>query len=227
MSCIFSAEKMNTESLFSNVANQRDLHELNEDLNNRDTWTQVLYRPEWEDILESDEIFWSDDENVFVSSDNILTITVASDSDSNDNKISVFESIEDQQCWADNEIELELCKDQKIGEKLCWTCKINMSQMQQCLQCWTNNKTKACRPRNKKPKRKKLMYKDTSVQDMSSAEDTNICLICCNLEKDAAFVHSNSAHFLCCYKCCKTIFEEKGRCPYCNRIIEKIVKIRC
>ena len=79
MSCIFSAEKMNTESLFSNVANQGDLHELNGDLNNRDTWTQVLYRPEWEDILESDEIFWSDDENVFVSSDNILTITVASD----------------------------------------------------------------------------------------------------------------------------------------------------
>jgi len=113
MSCIFSVEKMNTESLFSNVANQGDLHELNGDLNNRDTWTQVLYRPEWEDILESDEIFWSDDENVFVSSDNILTITVASDSDSNDNKISVFESIEDQQCWADNEIELELCKDQK------------------------------------------------------------------------------------------------------------------
>lgn len=214
---------MNTESQFF----QGDLHELNRNLNNRDTWTQVVYRPEWEEMLESDEIFWSDDENIFVSSDSIITITVASDSDSNDNKITVFKSIEDQQCWADNEMEIENI-DFKIKEKLCWTCKINLSQMQQCLQCWTHNKTKSCRPQNKKPKRKKLLYKDTSVQDMKSAEDSNtICQICCDLEKDAAFVHGNSAHFLCCYTCCKTIFEEKGRCPYCNRIIEKIVKVRC
>ena len=73
--------------------------------------------------------------------------------------------------------------------------------------------------------RKERMYKDTSVQDMKSAEDSNtICQICCDLEKDAAFVHGNSTHFLCCYTCCKTIFEEKGRCPYCNRIIEKNLK---
>jgi len=94
-------------------------------VNNSEIWTQVVYRNEnedqWGDMLDSDDIFWSDDERNFVSSNNIETVIVASDSDNNDSKITVFEIFEDKKNWADNEIDIEFCKDPQIKNKLCWT----------------------------------------------------------------------------------------------------------
>ena len=62
----------------------------------------------WRDILDSGEIFWSDDDIEFLSSSNVQIVTVASDSDSADCKITAvnLNAFEDNQHWAEDEIDM-------------------------------------------------------------------------------------------------------------------------
>ena len=187
-----------------------------------------MYFIELDELEERGEIFWSDDEEPFVSSGNTEIITIASDSETNDCKITIFEAFEDNENWGGDEMGIELQKQIPLKFKICWTCNIRATTMLQCTICWSNKRQGACRPMNKKQKRKKLMSKDAKTSNIdikNSLED--LCQLCCNNKKDGGFVHNTSCHFLCCYQCCKTIFEQKGRCPYCCRIIEKIIRIRC
>jgi len=63
----------------------------------------------WRDILDDDNIFWSDEDSNFISSNTVETITVASDSDTTDCKITAINlnTFEDNQNWADDELELD------------------------------------------------------------------------------------------------------------------------
>ena len=63
----------------------------------------------WRDILDDDNIFWSDKDSNFISSNTVETITVASDSDTTDCKITAINlnTFEDNQNWADDELELD------------------------------------------------------------------------------------------------------------------------
>jgi len=71
---------MNTESRFSSFEGQGLFSNEYRDRDSMDIDT-------WRDILDSDEIFWSDDDIEFLSSSNVQIVTVASDSDSADCKI--------------------------------------------------------------------------------------------------------------------------------------------
>ena len=55
--------------------------------------------------MDSGEIFWSDNYIEFLSSSNVQTVTVASDSDSADCKITAvnLNAFEDNEHWAEDE----------------------------------------------------------------------------------------------------------------------------
>ena len=165
---------------------------------------------------------------IFLSNLFPLIVTVASDSDVSDSRVYVPKvdfSIED---WADNESDTETSISAPLAYKSCITCRENLTTLLYCTECWTNKKQSTHLPKNIKPKRKKLLSKDTKPSQFQNNDvTTDLCQICLSNSKDGGFVHGNSCHFFCCYMCCKTIFEQTGRCPFCNRIVEKIIKIHC
>ena len=214
---------MNTERRFSSFESQGLFSNEYRDRDSMDIDT-------WRDILDSDEIFWSDDDIEFLSSSNVQIVTIASDSDSADCKITAvnLNAFEDNQHWAEDEIDMDPDFIFPLKYKKCRTCNVNITYLLQCETCWSNKNKNSSRPQNRKPKRKKLLSKDTKLATMDSDDlNTDLCQLCFSNKKDGGFVHNTSCHFLCCYKCCKTVFEQNGRCPYCCRIIEKIIKIHC
>ena len=212
---------MDTENQFSRIETPGIFSNMYGDRDSLDTWR---------DILDSDDIFWSDDDITFISSNNVETLTVASDSDIVDCTItdSILNAFEDNQHWAEDELELDPAFSFQFKYRKCWTCNINITYLPQCEKCWSYKNQGSSRPKNRKQKRKKLLSKDTKMT-ATNIDDlkTDLCQLCFDNKKDAGFVHNTSCHFLCCYKCCKTVFEQNGRCPYCCRIIEKIIKIHC
>ncbi|KAL1487532.1 hypothetical protein ABEB36_015802 [Hypothenemus hampei] len=66
----------------------------------------------------------------------------------------------------------------------------------------------------------------TSTQRLSlCSENKDICIICYNGSKDCVFLHTYLAHCCCCYACGKKIFKINKRCPLCNKIVNKVLKI--
>ncbi|KAH1027661.1 hypothetical protein HUJ05_001127 [Dendroctonus ponderosae] len=53
----------------------------------------------------------------------------------------------------------------------------------------------------------------------------DLCIICETAPKDCAFLHQTIAHRCCCYSCAKYISETSRRCPTCNRMITRIVRL--
>lgn len=64
-----------------------------------------------------------------------------------------------------------------------------------------------------------------SAVPSSMSENSELCIICNNAPKDSIFVHTNIAHQCCCYKCAKRTLYTIKRCPICNRLVSKVVKI--
>jgi len=61
-------------------------------------------------------------------------------------------------------------------------------------------------------------------EDGKSSSD-NLCMFCCTNKKDTSLIHGKIGHQICCYPCGKRVWREQGRCPVCNRKVEKIVRI--
>ncbi len=186
--------------------------------------------------IDLDEIFWSSDEDMFISSHNTEIITIASDSDNYEFHVTIIEEIEDNKNWGEDELEGEDDQEKDnqksllLQFRICKYCKniLTNFNLPQCNTCWLEKRSGMSKPSNKKQKRKKLLSKNTKTEQLPSTDlSSDLCQLCCSNKKDGGFVHNTSCHFLCCYQCCKTIFEQQGRCPYCCRIIEKIVRIRC
>ena len=181
--------------------------------------------------LYEDQIFYSDDEfehedffGQFVSSHSEI-VTIASDSDIPDCNIEILTGLQEKEdFFAEDEKEVESYSPISFKQKKCWTCP-NLTIFVQCNKCWQQKSKK--RSRTSKPRRKKLSSNNTKTTELPHSNNvSDLCQLCCSNEKNAGFVHNNSVHYLTCYECSKTIFETYGKCPFCCRIIEKIVKIR-
>ena len=92
---------MNTEEQFTSFEIQGVFSSVYRDRDRKDSET-------WRDILDDDNIFWSDEDSN-LSSNTVETITVASDSDTTDCKITAINlnAFEDNQNWAEDELELD------------------------------------------------------------------------------------------------------------------------
>lgn len=58
----------------------------------------------------------------------------------------------------------------------------------------------------------------------ASSFGDNLCMVCQDRPKDAAIIHGKISHQTTCYKCAKTLFQRKQRCPVCRRKILRIAK---
>ena len=203
-------------------------------------WIEIVERAhnglpmEQNSSINEDQIFYSDSEyenedlfEQFISSPSEI-VTIASDSDITDSKVYAPKTDFNIDGWADIESETDNSDLAPLTYKSCITCRENPTTLLQCTECWTNKTQNTHRPKNKKPKRKKLLSKDTTPSQLKNNDDTkDLCQICLSNTKNGGFIHGNSCHYYGCYICCKTIFEQSGKCPFCNRIIEKIVKVHC
>lgn len=52
-----------------------------------------------------------------------------------------------------------------------------------------------------------------------------ICNFCMSNKKDGVFVHSNSLHLCCCYKCAVKVWKKRKCCPICNQKIKNVSKL--
>ena len=114
----------------------------------------------------------------------------------------------------------------------CRTCNVNITYLLQWEKCWSYKNKDSSRPKNRNPKRKKLLSKDDNDMTMTMTIKVTTSMqtfvnYALATKRTGGFVHNTSCHFLCCYKCCKTDFEQNGHCLYCCQIIEKIIKIHC
>ena len=160
--------------------------------------------------IDLDENFWSSDEDMFISLHNTEIVTIASDSNNYEFQVTILEAIEDNKNWGEDELEGEDDQEKDNQKPLLLQFKI----CKYCKNILTNKREKNCYPKIQR-------------QLPSTNLASDLCQLCCSNKKDGGFVHNTSCHFLCCYQCCKTIFEQQGWCPYCCRIIEKNVRIRC
>lgn len=107
--------------------------------------------------------------------------------------------------------------------KSCFTCKTLVpSFARYCSVCWTRRKFWI--PIHKR--RSKSQTHPAKKQKMESFDtlDGNLCTLCYIRPKDAAFIHGQCSHQLCCYPCAKKLVKDKKPCPVCRRKIEKITK---
>ncbi|KAL1500870.1 hypothetical protein ABEB36_006295 [Hypothenemus hampei] len=65
----------------------------------------------------------------------------------------------------------------------------------------------------------------TSVSIKSTKSEPELCMFCNNAPKDSIFLHGNKAHLCCCYSCAKKTFKSFRRCPICNGVVNKVIKI--
>ena len=64
----------------------------------------------------------------------------------------------------------------------------------------------------------------STVSGDSLSQTPAMCNLCCVRPKNACFIHGQISHQVCCYRCAKMIFKNRGTCPVCRRRIEKITK---
>ena len=112
--------------------------------------------------IDLDEIFWSSDEDMFISSHNTEIITIASDSDNYEFQVTIIEEIEDNKNWGEDELEGEDDKEKDnqksllLQFKICKYCKniLTNFNLPQCNTCWLEKRSGMSKPSNKKQKRK-------------------------------------------------------------------------
>ncbi len=51
------------------------------------------------------------------------------------------------------------------------------------------------------------------------------CVVCMANVRNAAFVHGEDSHVICCIECAAEIFKQGKSCPLCKRTIERVLKI--
>ena len=111
-----------------------------------------------------DQIFYSDSEyenedffEQFISSPSEI-VTIASDSDITDSRVYVPKTDFIIDGWADIESDTDISDLAPLTYKSCITCRENLTTLLQCTECWTNKTQNTHRPKNKKPKRKKIEF---------------------------------------------------------------------
>ena len=107
----------------------------------------------------------------------------------------------------------------------CRTCNVNITYLLQWEKCWSKTKTHLDQ-KTETQKGKNCYQKMTMTIKVTTSMQTFVNYALAT-KRTGGFVHNTSCHFLCCYKCCKTDFEQNGHCLYCCQIIEKIIKIHC
>lgn len=69
----------------------------------------------------------------------------------------------------------------------------------------------------------------TSDHQASLAPDPknldDLCILCLDAPKNSAFVHTQSLHMCCCYKCAVKVWHKQKRCPVCSSKIMKVLKL--
>ena len=50
-----------------------------------------------------------------------------------------------------------------------------------------------------------------------ASPERNVCVSCFNAEREASFVHGETAHFTSCFNCASEWVDEHGSCPHCRR----------
>lgn len=64
----------------------------------------------------------------------------------------------------------------------------------------------------------------TSLSGNSNSSARVLCMLCEERPKDTTIIHGKTSHQATCYKCAKTLFDRKQRCPVCRRKILRICK---
>lgn len=65
-----------------------------------------------------------------------------------------------------------------------------------------------------------------NAKDFDATEtQLGICNFCMSNKKDGVFVHSNSLHLCCCYKCAVKVWKKRKCCPICNQKIKNVSKL--
>lgn len=66
----------------------------------------------------------------------------------------------------------------------------------------------------------------SGAKEFDATETTlGICNFCMTNKKDGVFVHSNSLHLCCCYKCALKVWKKRKCCPICNQKIKNVSKL--
>ncbi len=70
----------------------------------------------------------------------------------------------------------------------------------------------------------------TDSVDLSATLDENesnlgLCRFCFANPKNGVFVHGNSLHLCCCYKCAVKVWKKRKSCPICNCKIKNVTKL--
>jgi hypothetical protein len=67
---------------------------------------------------------------------------------------------------------------------------------------------------------------DEFVKSNSTEKDSmGMCSFCLVNPRNGLFSHSNSAHWVCCYKCAVRVWKKRKSCPICNCKVKKILKL--
>lgn len=59
----------------------------------------------------------------------------------------------------------------------------------------------------------------------STETHLGVCNFCMSNKKDGVFVHSNSLHLCCCYKCAVKVWKRRKCCPICKQKIKNVTKL--
>lgn len=59
----------------------------------------------------------------------------------------------------------------------------------------------------------------------STETHLGVCNFCMSNKKDGVFVHSNSLHLCCCYKCAVKVWKKRKCCPICKQKIKNVTKL--
>lgn len=106
----------------------------------------------------------------------------------------------------------------QIKTKFCIICfSPNPQGLPFCSECWSERKLS-------RPQHRKKQKISTTTQNNHELT-IPLCLIC-NKQSDSVFIHGNTGHISTCYTCSRKLFKScKGRCPICNQISDRYIKI--
>lgn len=54
---------------------------------------------------------------------------------------------------------------------------------------------------------------------------SELCIVCAVNKRDSVFIHTRSAHMVCCYKCAVKTWRTTKRCPTCRTAVKNVVKV--
>jgi len=67
--------------------------------------------------------------------------------------------------------------------------------------------------------------KSSSPQHEMESMSLSLCGCCFERPSNGIFIHGDIGHQIFCYTCCQRVWLERKLCPYCNRMISKVVKL--